>query len=89
MGSAFSDLMQSKKALVALAAIGAVLALAMTARVDGQQALDFCKWVVMTLIGSQALVDASANHGVNRAPTTVVNNAAPAPATDENGGGDS
>lgn len=85
MGSAFSDLMQSKKALVALVAIAAVLALAFASKVDGQQALDFVKWVVMTLIGSQALVDASANHGVARAPATVVNNA-PAPDAESDGG---
>lgn len=64
MNAAFAGLLGSRKALVAMLAIIAVSALSAMGRVAGEQAVDFCKWVVMTLIGSQALVDAATNHGL-------------------------
>jgi len=67
-------LLGSKKALIMLVAVVGAIVLAAIGKVDGQQALDFCKWVVMTWLGAQAVVDAAPKLRFLHPPTTVVNN---------------
>ena len=53
------QLLSSRKAIVMLASLIGVVLLAALGKIPGAQAVEFCKWVVMTWLGAQALVDAT------------------------------
>ena len=53
------DLLNSRKALIMLLAVVGAFLLAALGKVAGDQALEFVKWVVMTWLGAQAVVDAA------------------------------
>lgn len=70
-------LAQSRKAWVLLIAIVAVVGLTAMKMIDGAQALDFVKWLVVAWFGAVAIEDGAQKLMVPPSGTTVVNNAAP------------
>lgn len=71
-----SAMLGSRKAMVGLTAILAVTYLAHGGKVDGVQAMDFIKYVVMTFIGAQAMEDAAKHMSQKGTASTSVQNVA-------------
>jgi hypothetical protein len=51
-------LLNSRKAVIMLLALVAAALLTVSRYITGHEALEFCKWMVITWLGSQAVVDA-------------------------------
>lgn len=76
MFQGLSAMLGSRKAMVGLSAIAAVTFLAHAGKVDGGQAMDFIKYVVMTFIGAQAVEDAAKHMSQKGTASTAVQNVA-------------
>lgn len=59
MATVFQNLIASRKAWVMMIAIVAVATLNALGRIEGDKALEFIKWVVMTWIAAQGVEDAA------------------------------
>jgi hypothetical protein len=58
MNAMIAGLASSRKAWVLLAAVVGAVVMNVAGRIDGDKALEFIKWLVMTWLGAQAYEDA-------------------------------
>jgi hypothetical protein len=58
MNAMISSLATSRKAWVLLVAVVGAVVMNVAGRIDGEKALEFIKWIVMTWLGAQAYEDA-------------------------------